>query len=74
MAHLSKATIPRDIGGPSGRRIKVAVGGSAGWGLRLGAFVTGRLNSSDWLCYSLVVMNCAFDFFFPLDVLNDCWR
>ncbi|KIM41936.1 glycoside hydrolase family 30 protein [Hebeloma cylindrosporum] len=57
MAHLSKATIPRDMGGPSGRRIKVAVGGSAGWGLRVGAFVTGRLDSSDWRRYSLVVMN-----------------
>ncbi|KAF9526218.1 glucan endo-1,6-beta-glucosidase [Crepidotus variabilis] len=57
MSHVSKATIPRDIGGPSGQRMKVNVGGSLSWALRVGAFVTGRLNSADWLRYSLVVLN-----------------
>lgn len=59
MAQVSKATIPRDIGGPSGKRIKVDVNGNLGWSLRVGAFETGRKNPSDWLRYSLVVLNCA---------------
>ncbi|KAF9040063.1 glycoside hydrolase [Panaeolus papilionaceus] len=57
MAQVSKATIPRDIGGPSGKRIKVDVNGNLGWSLRVGAFETGRKNPSDWLRYSLVVLN-----------------
>ncbi|PPQ69578.1 hypothetical protein CVT24_001378 [Panaeolus cyanescens] len=58
MAQVSKATIPRDIDGPSGKRIKVDVNGDLGWSLRVGAFMTERKNPTDWLRYSLVVLNC----------------
>ena len=58
MAHVSKATIPKDSGGPSGKRIGVTVGGDLSWALVVTAFVTERTNSSDWLRYSLVVLNC----------------
>jgi hypothetical protein len=58
MAHVSKATIPHDIGGPSGKRISLTVGGNSNWALRASAFVTARLNSADWPRYSLVVLNC----------------
>jgi hypothetical protein len=58
MAQASKAILPRDVGGPWGKRIKVAVGGELSWALRVNAFVTGRTNSSDWLRYSLVALNC----------------
>lgn len=58
MAQASKAILPRDVGGPWGKRIKVAVGGELSWALRVTAFVTGRVNPSDWLRYSLVVLNC----------------
>ncbi|KAJ8503103.1 hypothetical protein ONZ45_g11150 [Pleurotus djamor] len=57
MAQASKAILPRDVGGPFGQRIGVSVGGSTGWALRVGAYVTGRANPSDWLRYSLVVLN-----------------
>ncbi|CAA7262653.1 unnamed protein product [Cyclocybe aegerita] len=57
MAQMSKATISRDIEGPSGRRIKVEVSGSASWALRVVGFVTGRIKAAEWLRYSLVVMN-----------------
>lgn len=57
LAQASKAILPRDVGGPWGKRIKVAVGGELNWALRVTAFVTGRTNSSDWLRYSLVVLN-----------------
>ncbi|KAF4583637.1 hypothetical protein EYR38_002392 [Pleurotus pulmonarius] len=57
MAQASKAIIPRDAGGPFGKRIGVSLGGSQGWALRVGAYVTGRTNPSDWLRYSLVVLN-----------------
>lgn len=60
MAQASKAILPRDVGGPWGKRIKVAVGGELNWALRVTAFVTGRTNSSDWLRYSLVVLNCEY--------------
>ncbi|KAH9852410.1 hypothetical protein C2E23DRAFT_730867 [Lenzites betulinus] len=53
----SKATIPRDAGGPSGKHIGVSVGRSQSWALRITAFVTGRSNANDWLRYSLVVLN-----------------
>ena len=59
MAQASKAVIPRDAGGPWARRIKVSLGGTRGWALRVSAFVTGRANPADWLRYSLVVLNCA---------------
>jgi len=57
MAQASKAILPRDVNGPFGQRIGVSVGGSEGVELRVNAFVTGRVNPSDWLRYSLVVMN-----------------
>ena len=62
MAQASKAIIPKDVGGPFGRRIGVSVGGSLDWSLRVGAYVTDRVSSSDWLRYSIVVMNCKFSF------------
>ncbi|KAI8994205.1 glycoside hydrolase [Trametes punicea] len=57
MAQASKAILPRDPGGPWGKRIGVTVGGNQNWALRVGAYVTGRANSNDWLRYSLVVLN-----------------
>lgn len=57
MGQSSKATLPRDAGGPMGQRIGVSVGGSLSWGLRVMAYVTGRVNPSDWLRYSLIVLN-----------------
>ena len=58
MAQTSKAIIPKDPGGPFGQRIGVSVGGSHGWALRVGAYVTGRASSHDQLRYSIVVLNC----------------
>lgn len=57
MAQASKAILPKDTGGPWGQRIGVTVAGSLDWGLRVGAYVTKRVSSSDWNRYSLVVMN-----------------
>ncbi|KAJ7435971.1 glycoside hydrolase family 30 protein [Mycena galericulata] len=57
MAQASKAIIPKDAGGPWGQRIGVAVDGSLGWALRVGAYTTKRLSSTDWNRYALVVMN-----------------
>lgn len=57
MAQASKAIIPKDPGGPFGQRIGVSVGGSLSWALRVGAYVTGRVSSTDWLQYSIVVLN-----------------
>ncbi|KAF9485722.1 glycoside hydrolase [Pholiota conissans] len=57
MAQASKAIIPKDSGGAYGQRIGVSVGGSLGWALRVGAYVTSRVSSSDWLRYSIVVLN-----------------
>ncbi|KAJ7663654.1 glycoside hydrolase superfamily [Mycena rosella] len=57
LAQASKAILPKDNGGPWGQRIKVSVGGSLNWALRVGAYATGRASSSDWTRYSLVVMN-----------------
>jgi len=57
MAQASRAVTPRDVGGPWGQRIAVNVGGSLNWALRVGAYVTGRVNPSDWRRYSLVVLN-----------------
>jgi len=57
MAQASKAIIPKDAGGPYGQRIDVSVGGSLSWALRVSAFVTARVSSTDWLRYSIVVMN-----------------
>ncbi|EIM84383.1 glycoside hydrolase [Stereum hirsutum FP-91666 SS1] len=57
MAQASRAILPRDSGGPWGKRIGVTVGGTLNWALRVGAYVTGRVSSTDWERYSLVVMN-----------------
>ncbi|KAJ7225138.1 glucan endo-1,6-beta-glucosidase [Mycena haematopus] len=57
MAQASKAIIPKDAGGPWGRRIGVSVQGSLDWALRVGAYSTKRLSSTDWNRYTLVVMN-----------------
>ncbi|KAK0220118.1 glycoside hydrolase [Armillaria fumosa] len=57
MAQASKAIIPKDKGGPFGKRVQVNVGGNSSWALRVGAYVTGRNSPSDWLRYSLVVLN-----------------
>ncbi|KDQ52426.1 glycoside hydrolase family 30 protein [Jaapia argillacea MUCL 33604] len=57
MAQASKAILPRDQGGPWGQRIGVTVGGELSWALIVGAYVTGRVSSTDWLRYSLVVLN-----------------
>ncbi|KAJ6476001.1 glucan endo-1,6-beta-glucosidase [Mycena vitilis] len=57
LAQASKAIIPVDTGGPWGRRIGVSVEGGSGWALRVGAYSTTRVSSSDWNRYSLVVLN-----------------
>jgi len=57
MAQASKAILPRDIGGPWGQRIGVSVGGSLASALVVGAYTTGRVLSSDWNRYSIVVLN-----------------
>ncbi|KAI0321320.1 glycoside hydrolase [Amylostereum chailletii] len=57
MAQASRGILPRDVGGPFGKRIGVTVGGELNWALRVGAYVTGRVSSTDWLRYSLVVLN-----------------
>ncbi|KZV70556.1 glycoside hydrolase family 30 protein [Peniophora sp. CONT] len=57
MAQASRGILPRDAGGPFGIRVKVTVGGTLAWGLRVGAYVTHRVSSTDWLRYSLVVLN-----------------
>ncbi|KAI0081546.1 glycoside hydrolase [Panus rudis PR-1116 ss-1] len=57
MAQASKAILPRDQGGPFGKRVGVSVGGTLSWALRVNAFVTGRTNPSDWSRYSIVVLN-----------------
>ena len=57
MAQASRGILPRDPGGPFGTRLGVSVGGSLAWGLRVGAYVTHRVSSTDWLQYSLVVLN-----------------
>ena len=59
MAQASKAIIPKDAGGPLGTRVGVSVGGALSWGLRVGAYSTGRINSSQWSRFSLVVLNWA---------------
>jgi hypothetical protein len=57
MAQASKAIVPKDTNGPFGQRIGVTVGGNLDWALVVGAYVTGRVNPSDWSRYSLVVLN-----------------
>ncbi|KAF8889154.1 glycoside hydrolase family 30 protein, partial [Gymnopilus junonius] len=57
MAQASKAIIPKDPGGPFGQRIGVSVQGSLSWALVVGAYVVRRVNPTDWLQYSIVVLN-----------------
>lgn len=57
MAQASRAITPKDVNGPWGQRIKITLGGTLNWALRVNAFVTGRVSSTDWLRYSLVVLN-----------------
>ncbi|KAF8172956.1 glycoside hydrolase family 30 protein [Mycena galopus ATCC 62051] len=57
LAQASKAIIPKDAGGPWGQRIGVSVQGSLDWALRVGAYSTKRLSSTDYNRYTLVVMN-----------------
>ncbi|KAJ3969340.1 hypothetical protein EV361DRAFT_356983 [Lentinula raphanica] len=57
MAQASKGIIPKDVGGPFGQRIGVTIGGNLASALTVGAYVTGRVNPSDWLRYSIVVLN-----------------
>jgi hypothetical protein len=78
LGQASKAVLPKDAGGPWGKRIGVSVGGTLNWvshrfrttldvrlivsvvgvqALVVGAYVTGRVNPSDWLRYSIVVLN-----------------
>ena len=42
--------------GPWGKRIGISMGGTLNWALRISAYVTGRVNSAEWLRYSLVVL------------------
>ncbi|KAG9045999.1 hypothetical protein FS837_005291 [Tulasnella sp. UAMH 9824] len=57
LAQGSRAILPKDAGGPWGQRIGLSISGNLSWALRVNAFVTKRTNSSDWLRYSIVVLN-----------------
>ena len=57
LAHSQRAVVPRDPGGPHGKRIKVTLGGSLSWTLRVQAYATGRVSSTDWQRYTIVVLN-----------------
>ncbi|KZV72582.1 glycoside hydrolase family 30 protein [Peniophora sp. CONT] len=57
LAQAARAVNPKDVGGPYGQRIEVTLGGSMSWALRVTAFVTERISSSDWNRYSIVVLN-----------------
>ena len=62
MAHTSRAVIPKDLSGPFAHRIGVTVGGNLNWGLRVGAYQTGRANPSDPDQYTIVVLNWRVSF------------
>ena len=57
LAHSQRAVVPRDPGGPNGKRIKVTVGGDLNWTLRVQAYATGRVSSTEWQRYTIVVLN-----------------
>jgi len=57
LGQTARAIVPKDVGGPFAQRVDVSVGGSENWALRVAGYVTGRNNPSDWLRYSLVVLN-----------------
>ncbi|EED83900.1 hypothetical protein POSPLDRAFT_134943 [Postia placenta Mad-698-R] len=65
IAQASKAILPKDQGGPFGRRIKVDVGGNQN--LVVSSFVTERTSSSDWNRYSLATYT------FPVGVTTLWW-
>ena len=58
LAQLSKAILPKDAGGPFGKRIGVSVTGDQSWALVVGAFLTERGVANEPSRYSLVVLNC----------------
>ncbi|KAL4251921.1 glycosyl hydrolase 30 family protein [Abortiporus biennis] len=55
LAHASKSILPKDQNGPFGTRIAVSTSGSKN--LVVNAFVTGRVKSTDWQRYSIIVLN-----------------
>ncbi|KAF7314148.1 Glycoside hydrolase family 30 protein [Mycena chlorophos] len=57
MAQASKASIPKDSGGPWGRRIAVSLSGSLASTFQATAFSTKRISSTDWNRYAIVVLN-----------------
>ena len=57
IAHAAKAILPKDVNGPSGRRIGYGLNGNSASALTVGAYVTGRAKAGDPSRYSLVVMN-----------------
>ncbi|KAL1696028.1 glycoside hydrolase family 30 protein [Schizophyllum commune] len=57
LAQLSKAILPKDAGGPFGKRIGVSVSGDQSWALVVGAFLTERGVANEPSRYSLVVLN-----------------
>jgi len=57
IAQNSRAVTPKDTNGPWGTRIGVSIAGSLNWSLRVQAYVTGRVSTTDWDRYSLVVLN-----------------
>jgi hypothetical protein len=74
MAQAQKAVLPVDEGGSVGQRVQVSVSGEQNWALRVGAYVTARVDGAYSMCvrfsvcpkltrlwldrYSLVVLNC----------------
>uniref|UniRef100_D8Q9M6 Glycoside hydrolase family 30 protein n=1 Tax=Schizophyllum commune (strain H4-8 / FGSC 9210) TaxID=578458 RepID=D8Q9M6_SCHCM len=58
LAQLSRAILPKDAGGPFGKRIGVSVTGDQSWALVVGAFLTERGVANEPSRYSLVVLNC----------------
>jgi hypothetical protein len=72
MAQASKAIIPKDSGGPFGKRVGVTVSAptqNGDPGLIVGAYVTGRVSSTDWDRYSLVVLNRECRVSLPLNLV-----
>jgi len=57
LAQTSRASLPKDTGGPWGRRIGVSVGGSLDWALVVSAYETARSSASSPNRYTIVVLN-----------------
>ncbi|KAL1660359.1 glycoside hydrolase family 30 protein [Schizophyllum commune] len=68
LAQLSKAILPKDAGGPFGKRIGVSVTGDQSWALVVGAFLTERGVANEPSRYSLVVLN--WEYFLWLTILH----